>query len=131
MRRAWTRLTSTWMPGQRWWKPRDERQQAVHRAVVGPDEHAAALEVGQLAHGRLGLVGEAHQPLGVVLQHAAGLGQPAVLGGAVHEPLAQFVLEPAQGLAHRGLGAMEALGGLRETAFRGHREEHLQLGDVH
>ena len=47
-------------------------------AFVGADEHAAAPQVAQLAHRRLGLLGQPHQPLRVVLQHAAGLGERAV-----------------------------------------------------
>ncbi|MCK7523999.1 MAG: hypothetical protein MZV64_43420 [Ignavibacteriales bacterium] len=36
----------------------------------------------QLADRRLGLVGEAHEALGVVLEHAAGLGEAAVLASS-------------------------------------------------
>jgi hypothetical protein len=36
----------------------------------------------------LGFLGQAQQPLGVVAQQAAGLGQRGVLGGAVEQPLA-------------------------------------------
>ena len=57
----------------------DERQQRVDRRFIRPDEHAAAPQITQLAHGRLGLFGQTHEPLAVVLQHLAGVGQRAGL----------------------------------------------------
>ena len=42
---------------------------------VRADEHAAAAQIAKLAHRRLGLFGEPHEPLAVVLQHLAGVGQ--------------------------------------------------------
>ena len=113
-------------------EPRDERQQAVDGAFVGADEHAAALEVAQLADGRLGLVGQAHQALGVVLQHAARLGQPAVLRRAVEEALAQLVLEAPERLADGrtacGGGAAAAFEKLRSAATA---RKTCSSGDVH
>ena len=54
-------------------EPRDERQQRVDGGLVGADEHAAAAQIAQLAHRRLGLLRQAHEPLAVVLQHLARL----------------------------------------------------------
>ena len=83
-------------------------QQDVDGAFVGPDEHAAAFQVAQLADGGLGLVGEAKQAFAVVAQHAAGFGEAAVLGGAVDEALAEFVLEALERLADRRLRPVQS-----------------------
>ena len=109
----------------------DERQERVHGAFVGSDEHAAAPQVAQLAHGGLGFFAEAHQPLRVVAQHAARLGQRALLRRAVEEPLAELVLEPADGLADRGLGAVELGRRPRKAALGRDRQKHLQFGQFH
>ena len=92
-------------------------------ASLAPIEHAPAPQVAQLAHGRLGLLGEPHEPLAVVLQHPAGLGQRAVLRRAVEQPLAELVLEPAHRLADGRLRAVHLGRGAREAALLRRRRE--------
>ena len=103
----------------------------MHGALVGADEHAAAAQVAQLAHGRLGLFGEAHQPLRVVAQHAPGFGQRALLRRSIEQPLAELVLEPPDGLAHGGLGAVQLGGGAREAALGRDGQKDLEFGQFH
>ena len=64
--RAGTRRTSMAMSGYRRRNRGDERQQRVHGRLVGADEHAPAPQIAQLAHRRLGFLGQPDQPLGVV-----------------------------------------------------------------
>ena len=47
------------------------------------------------------------------------------------ESLAKLVFEPPNRLTHRWLRAVQFRGGAGEAALRGHREEHLELGQVH
>ena len=105
----------------------DERQQRVHRAFVRADEHAAAAQVAQLADGLLGFFREAHQPLRVVAQHAAGLGQRALLRRSVEQPLAELVLEPPDGLADGRLGPMQLGRGPRKAALGRDGQKDLQF----
>ncbi len=102
----------------------DQRQQHVDAALVRSDQHAAALQVAQLADRQLRLFRKPLQPLGVVAQHAPGLGQRAVLRRAIEQPLPHFVFETADGLADGGLGAVQLRGGARKAAFRGNGEKH-------
>ena len=67
----------------------DERQHRVHAALVRADEHAALLDVAQVGDGPGGLVGQPQQPVGVVEQQLAGVGQRAVAGRPVDQPLAR------------------------------------------
>ena len=57
----------------------DERQQRVDRGLVGADEDPPAPQVAQLADGLLGLLGQPHQPLRVLPQHAARLRERPLL----------------------------------------------------
>ena len=109
----------------------DERQQRVHGGFVGADEHAAAAQVAQLAHRRFGFLGQPHQPLPVVLQHLAGVGQRAGLRRSIEELLAQVDFEAANGLADGRLGAVDLGRGPRETPLLGDGEKRLQGGDIH
>ncbi len=110
---------------------RDQRQQGVHGGLVGADEHAAAPQIAQLAHRRLGFLRQADEPLPVVLQHLPRLGQRAGLRRAVEQLLAELQLEPPDRLADGGLGAVHFCGGARKTALLRHGQEHLQGGEVH
>ena len=112
-------------------KARDERQQGVHGRLVGADQHAAAPQVAQFAHGRLRLLGEPHEAAAVVLQHAAGVGQRAVLRRPVEERFAEAGLEAPDGLADGGLGAVHFGGGAREAALLGDGQEDRQSLHVH
>ena len=103
----------------------------MHGRLVGPDEHAPAAQVAQLAHGLLGFLRQPHQPLRVLAQHAAGLGERPLLGRSIEQALAQLVLQAPDGLAHRRLRAVQLGGRPRETALRRHGQEHLELGQIH
>ena len=98
---------------------RDERQHDVDRRFVGADEHAAAAQVAQVLDGALRLLGQAQQTLGVVAQQAPGVGQGGVLGGAVEQPLADALLQPADRLADRRLGPVQLHGRPGEAPFGG------------
>ena len=103
----------------------------MHGRFVGADEHAAAPQVAQLAHRRLGLLGEPHEPLPVVLQHAAGVGQRAALRRPVEQLLAEIVFEPPHGLADGRLGAVHLGRGARKAALLGDGEEDPQGCEIH
>ena len=109
----------------------DEREQRVHRGLVGADEHAPAPQVAELTDRLLGLLRQAHQPLGILAQHPAGLGQRPLLRRTIEEALTQLVLEPPNRLADRRLRAVQLRCRTREAALGRHRQEHLQLGEVH
>ena len=125
-----TRRTSTptWGAAR---EPLDVREQRVHRGFVGADDDAAAPHLLQLLHGRLGLVGEAEQALGVSWQHRAGLGQRAVPGRPVEQPLAQPVLETPDRLADGRLGAVQLAGGRGEAPLGSDGEERGEVRQLH
>ncbi len=110
---------------------RHQRQHDVHRRFVGADEHAAAAQVAQVAHRGFGLLGQPQQPLGVVAQQAAGVGQRGVLGGAVEQPFADRVLEPAHRLADGRLRAVQLHRGAGEAVLGGDFEEDPQFRQIH
>ena len=112
-------------------EPLDDGQQDVHGALVGADEHASAPQVLELADGARRLVLEPRQPLRVVEQDLARLGELAALGGTVEQPLVQLFLEPLDRLAHRRLRAVQPRGGAREAALGRDGDEYLQLAEVH
>ena len=119
------------MSGTRLAEARHQRQQRVDGRFVGADEHAAAPQVAQLAHRRLGFFGEPHEALAVVLQHAPGVGQRAALRRPIEELLAQVVLEAADRLADRRLGAVHLGRGARKAALFGDGEKDPEGGQVH
>ena len=112
-------------------KPADQRQQRVHRALVGANQHPATAQVAQLANSRLRLFTEAHQPLRIIAQDATGLRERALLGRAVEQPLAEFVLEPPDGLTDRRLRPVQLGRRAREAPLRGDGQKHLQFGQIH
>ena len=99
-------------------EPVEEGQQRVHRRLVGADDDAPAPNLLQLAHRDFGVRGERQEPAGVLLQQAPRFGQRAVADRAIEEPIAELFLEPADGLADRGLGAMQLLGGTEKLRPR-------------
>ena len=107
-------------------KPRDEREQRVDGRFVGADEDAAPPQIAQFAHRRFGFFGKAHEPLPIVLEHAARIGQRSAFRGSVEQLLAEIGLQPPDRLAHGRLGAMDLRGGAREASLVGHGEKNLQ-----
>ena len=129
--REGTRRMSSWMRGHCRRKCSSSGSSTCTAASFAPTQHAPALQIAQVADRRIGLLGEAHQPLRVVEEHAPGFGELAVLGGSIEEPLAEVVLETLDGLADRRLGAMQPGGCLRETSLRGDGQKNLQLSQIH
>ena len=129
--RAGTRRTSMAMSGHALPEARHQRQQRVHGGLVGADQHAAAPQVAQLAHGRFGLLRQPDEPLPVVLQHPPRVGQRAALRRSVEQLLAEVDLEPPDRLADGGLGAVHLGRGAREAALLGDGEKDPQRGQVH
>ena len=105
-------------------EPLDQRQQDVDAALVRPDQHAATLQIAQLADRQLRLFRKPLQPLGILPQHPPGLGQRAVLRRSIEEALADLVLETPDGLADGGLGAVQLRGGAGKAALRGNGQKH-------
>ncbi len=110
---------------------RHQRQERVHGRFVGADEHAAAAQVAQLAHGRLGLFRQTHEPLTVVLQHASSVRQRAALRRTVEQLLAQIGFEPADRLADRGLRSMHFGRGAGEAPLLRDGQKDAQGHEVH
>ena len=109
----------------------DVRQQAVHGRLVGAHDHAAAAHLLELLDGGLGLAGQPQQPLRVILEQTAGLGERAVPGRPVEQPLAQLILDPADRLADGRLGPVEAARRGGETPVRGDGEKRGQVRELH
>jgi hypothetical protein len=64
-----------------------------------------------------------HDRSGVCRAHA--------LTGALEQEHAEFLLQSADLPGHRGLHQMQQLRGTRDAADLGHRDERLELSDVH
>ncbi len=109
----------------------DERQQTGDAGLVCANQHAALAHVAKLGDGVRGLVGQPKEARGVVEQELAGVGQRAVAGRPVDEPLAARVLEPADGLAHGGLGPPQLAGGAREAALGRDGDEDAEILECH
>ena len=100
-------------------------------ASLAPMQHAAAAQVAQVLDGAFGLLRQPQQPLGVVAEQAPGVGQRGVLGGAVEQPLADALLEPADGLADGRLGPVQLHGRPREAPLGGDLQKHAQFAQFH
>ena len=74
---------------------------------------------------------QSQQAQGVIAQQLAGRGQRAIARGAIEEGLADRILEPANYLADRRLGAVHALRGARKAALFGDCEEAFELVEFH
>ena len=113
------RRTSTWTIGCACLKRAMIGSTACTEASLAPIEHAPAAQVAQVADRAFGFLGQAQQTLGVVTQQAAGLGEGGVLGRAVEQPLADTLLETADGLADSRLRPVQLHGCPGEAAFGG------------
>ena len=77
------------------------------------------------------LAGQPQQPLRVVLEQAAGLGQRAVAGRPVEQPLPQLILDAPDRLADGRLGPVEPAGRGGETPVGGNGEKRGQIRKLH
>ncbi len=107
------------------------RQQVERGKFVGGDAQLAALQLAQFGQRSGGIVTQVEQPLGILLQHAPGIGEQAFAGGAVEQRLADFLFQLVNGLADRRLGAMQLFRGPGKLPFPRHREKHFQLSQIH
>ena len=98
----------------------------MDRRFVGADEHAAAPQIAQVAHHRLGLLGQTDEALAVVLQHLARLGERAALRRAIDQLFAQVHFEAPDRLAHGRLRPVHLGGRTREAALVRHGEEDIE-----
>ncbi len=109
----------------------DPGQQELGHALVGADVQAALLEALEGAEGVEDLLPQVEHALGKREQGGAGVREGAALGGAVHQGLAQLLLEALQGEAHGGLGAEETLRRAGEALLARDHQERFQLSEVH
>ena len=89
----------------------DERQDDVHRGLVGANQDAPAAQVAKVLDRDFRFLGQAQEPLGVVAQEPSGVGQGGVLGCPVEQPLADAFLQAADRLADGRLGSVQLHGG--------------------
>ena len=130
--RAGMRRTSTWTSGCA------SRNRAMSGSTACTDASLAPISTRPRRRSRrsltarFGLLRQAEQPLGVVAEQAAGVGQGGVLGGAVEQPLADALLEPADRLADGRLGPVQLHGGPGEAPFGGDLAERrvIQLSST-
>jgi hypothetical protein len=109
----------------------DERKYRVYRGFVGADQDPTALKIPQFLDGALRLFRQAQQALGVVPEDPARFGQRGVLGRPVEQSLPDTVLEPADGLADRGLRPVELHRRTRKAALAGDRQKHTEFTEFH
>src|SRR5689334_20195161 len=109
----------------------EHRKQVKDGEFVGGDHQLAFLQLAEFGEGFGGFGSEIDQLLGVLVEDSAGIGQHAFAGGAVEESFAKFVLQLADSLADRRLGAEKFVGSAGETALAGYRQEDFELGKVH
>ena len=107
------------------------RQQVEHGKFVGRDDQFAFLQFAQFGKRFGRLAAQVDQFFGILVENFPGVGEDAFARRAVEEGLAEFVLELADGLADRRLGAEKFFGGAREAALAGNSEKHFQLGKFH
>ena len=112
-------------------EPLDVRQQAVHGRFVGAHDDPAAADLLELLDGGLRLAGQPEEALGVVLEQPAGLGQRAVAGRPVEQPLAQLVLDAPDRLADGRLGPVQPPGGGGKAPVGGNGEKRGQIRELH
>ena len=92
------------------------RQERRARAGEARDPHLAALEAGDRGEFALGLLETGDRRVGVIHQHAAGVGGQRALAGALQELHPDLALEGRHLLADGRLRQVERLGGGRERA---------------
>ena len=108
-----------------------QRQKGMDGSFVRADEHAAALEVAELAHRRLGFFREPNQPLPIILEHTPGIGERPALRRPVEQLLAELALQTPDRLTDGRLRPVHPRRGAREAALLRHRQEDVQRRQVH
>ena len=88
-------------------------------------------KLAQLGERLGGFPAQVDQLFGVFEEHFAGVGEDALARRSVKEGFAEFVLELADGLAYRRLGAKEFFGGAGEAVLAGDRQKHFKLRQFH
>ncbi len=76
-------------------------------------------------------VGGCDGGLGPGPEGQAGVGEVQVMGGAVHQPDAQVLFEPAQRPGDGRLAGVQAVGGTRDAALLRDGEEGPQMPQLH
>ena len=108
-----------------------QRQQVEHGEFVGRDDQLAFLQFAQFSQRFGGLAAQVDQLFGVFEENLAGVGEDALARRSVEKSFAEFVLELADGLAYRRLGAEEFFGGAGEAVLAGDRQKYFKLRKFH
>ena len=95
------------------------------------DDQLPAAQVPHVVERRQRLILEVHQPLGVLQQHLAGVGQHPTPARPIEERLADLIFETLDDLADGGLCPVERLGRFGEAAFAHDGHECFELEQVH
>ncbi len=103
------------------------RQQVKAGVFVGGEQQTAAVERTQLVE-RVGrLVAKRQQPLRIVAQQLACLGERAVARSALKKDFAKVALEFADDLAYRRLGPVQSRRRAGEAALLGYGQKCFKL----
>jgi hypothetical protein len=104
-----------------------DRLERLHRAD-GQGAAQASSQLGdRVARGRSG----GQRVARLREQHAPGVAERDVLGAALEQLDAELALERADGCGHRRLHDAEPVGGPREAALLGHRDEVVEVAQRH
>src|SRR5262245_49122761 len=85
------------------------------------------MKIFQFADRSVRALAQVEYLLGEFVEHSSARRKRAVLRGAIEERLAQFALEPADGLADCRSSAMQRLGCSGKALLVGDRHEHFEL----
>jgi len=106
---------------------RSRRSCAIALGSSSADRHPAALAVAQVRQMLLGVRELCQHQSRVVGQRGAEKGRHDAAVGAVEQVGARQRLDLLQGLRHRRLCHVEALGGAHQVAFLHDRHHHAQM----
>ena len=110
----------------------DQRGQDVGgRDGAGADHGFSAQPAAEPGQGFQGLLLQAEDAAGVVVEQAARRGGLGLAAEAVHQFLAEFLLQVADVVAHRGLGEEYRPGRTGEAFQFDHLAEHVEFADIH
>ena len=114
--------------GERRWRAARLAGRETLPAVV---KDVASPDLLELAHGQFGVGRQPQQPRRIVLEQHACLGERAVAGSAIEQPVSDGILEPADSLADGRLGAVQLPRRDREAPLRGDGHERAKVVDLH